>query len=60
LYRVQGKKRLDDPQQFLFYERYENDKALADHAGTPHFKESFTAIKPILDGKAEIVMYKEI
>jgi quinol monooxygenase YgiN len=53
-------RRLDDPHRFLFYERYENDEALAYHAATPHFKEMFAAMKPLLDGKAEIVMYREI
>lgn len=53
-------RRLDDPHRFLFYERYENNEALVYHAATPHFKEMFAAMKPFLDGKAEIVMYTEI
>jgi quinol monooxygenase YgiN len=53
-------KRLDNPNQFLFYEQYENDEALKFHSSAPHFKEMFGAMKPFLDGKPEIYMYSEI
>ncbi|MGA2158038.1 MAG: putative quinol monooxygenase [Dehalococcoidia bacterium] len=57
-YNVQ--RRADNRNVFLFYERYEDDKALAFHSTAPHFKEMFTAMKPFLEGKAEISMYEEI
>mgnify|MGYP001558924270 FL=1 len=51
---------MDNADLFFFYEKYEGNDALAYHAATPHFKEMFAAMKPLLDGKAEILMYKEI
>ena len=57
-YRVH--RRMDNADLFFFYEQYEGNEALAYHAATPHFKEMFAAMKPLLDGKAEILMYKEI
>lgn len=53
-------RRMDNADLFFFYEKYEGNDALAYHAATPHFKEMFAAMKPLLDGKAEILMYKEI
>lgn len=53
-------RRVDNLNQFFFYEKYESDEALKLHSSAPHFKEMFTAIKPFLDGKTEIAMYKEI
>jgi quinol monooxygenase YgiN len=53
-------KRLDDPNQFLFYEQYETEEALKFHSSAPHFKEMFGAMKPFLDGKPEIYMYTDI
>jgi quinol monooxygenase YgiN len=53
-------RRLDNPNFFFFYEKYENEEALKYHSSTPNFKEMFGAMKPLLDGKAEIAMYKEI
>ncbi|PIV03903.1 MAG: antibiotic biosynthesis monooxygenase [Syntrophobacterales bacterium CG_4_8_14_3_um_filter_58_8] len=53
-------RRMDNADLFFFYEKYEDHDALAYHAATPHFKEMFAAMKPLLDGKAEILMYKEI
>ncbi len=53
-------RRVDIPNSFFFYEKYENDEALTNHSSAPHFKEMFIAMKPFLEGKAEIAMYKEI
>jgi quinol monooxygenase YgiN len=56
-------RRVDIPNNFFFYEKYEkyeNDEALKFHSSAPHFKEMFIAMKPFLEGKAEIAMYKEI
>ena len=53
-------RRLDNADHFFFYEKYQDNDALAYHAASPHFKEMFAAMKPFLDGKAEILMYKEI
>jgi quinol monooxygenase YgiN len=57
-YRVH--RRMDNGDLFFFFERYENNDALTYHAGTQHFKEMFASMKPLLEGKAEILMYKEI
>jgi len=53
-------RRLDNPDSFFFYEKYENDEALKFHSTAPHFKEMFAAMRPLIDGKPEIAMYKEI
>jgi quinol monooxygenase YgiN len=53
-------RRVDIPNQFFFYEKYADDEALKFHSSAPHFKEMFTAMKPFLEGKAEIAMFKEI
>lgn len=53
-------RRLDNPNSFFFYEKYENDEALKFHSSAPHFKEMFGAMKALLDGRPEIGMYKEI
>ena len=53
-------RRADNRNVFFFYEKYEDDKALTFHSSAPHFKDMFRAIKPFLDGKAEIAMYEKI
>ena len=53
-------RRLDNPNLFFFYEKYENDEALKFHSSAPHFKEMFGAMKPFIGAKPEIGMYKEI
>jgi len=53
-------RRMDNPNLFFFYEKYENNEALTYHSSAPHFKEMFVAMKPFLEGKAEIAMYNEI
>ena len=50
----------NDPTQFLFYEKYTDAQALKAHSSTPHFKELFGLLQPLLDGAPEIEMYNEI
>lgn len=51
---------IDDPNKFLVYEKYESRDALKYHGSTDHFKEFSRAIRPILDGRAEVGLYNEI
>ncbi len=50
----------NDPAVFLFYEKYKDADALVAHSSTPHFKELFKTIKPLLEGNPEIAMYNEL
>lgn len=50
----------NDPTVFLFYEKYKDTDALVAHSSTPHFKELFRTLKPLLDGNPEIAMYNEL
>ena len=56
----QAHRRADNANVFFFYEKYEDDKALAYHSSAPHFKDMFRAMKPFLDGPADIAMYNEL
>jgi len=56
----QAHRRVDNLNQFFFYEKYADDEALKFHSSAPHFKEMFVAMKPFLEGKAEIAMFKEV
>jgi len=49
-----------DPNTFMFYEKYTDADALTLHSTTPHFKTMFAALKDLVEGKAEIEMYKEL
>ena len=50
----------DNPDNFLLYEIYENEYALAAHRETPHFKEIIEGtIIPLLD-KRERVFYEQV
>lgn len=49
-----------DPLTFLFYEKYRDQEAFRHHSSTPHFKELFAAIGPLLDGKPLIEFYEEV
>jgi quinol monooxygenase YgiN len=53
-------RRADNPNMVFFYEQYENNEALTFHSSAPHFKEMGRAMKPFLDGRADIAMYQEI
>jgi quinol monooxygenase YgiN len=50
----------NDPNVFLFYEKYADGAALKTHSSTPYFKELFGALKSLLDGAPEIEMYDEL
>ena len=56
----QAHRKMDNPNVFFFYEKYENKEALAFHSSAPHFKEMSRAMKSFLDGVPEISMYQEI
>jgi len=53
-------RRADNRDIFFFYEKYEDNEALTFHSSAPHFKDMFRAIKPYLEGQAEIAMYEKI
>jgi quinol monooxygenase YgiN len=50
----------NDPNVFLFYEKYADGAAFEAHCSTPYFKELFGALKSLLDGAPEIEMYDEL
>lgn len=50
----------NDPGTFLFYEKYTDQEAFVHHSTTPHFKQLFATIGPLLDGKPAIEMYEEL
>jgi quinol monooxygenase YgiN len=56
----QPHRRADNPNVFFFYEKYKDNEALTYHSSAPHFKEMFRAMKPFLDGPADIAMYNEL
>jgi len=53
-------RRLDDPNSFFVYEKYEDSEAIKYHSSTPHFKEFSQAIAPLMGGRAEVGRYTEI
>ena len=50
----------NDPTQFLLYEKYTDAQAFKAHSSTPHFKELFGILEPLMDGAPKIGMYSEI
>ena len=54
----QAHRRVDNPNKFFFYEKYENDEEY--HSSAPHFKEISRAMEPFVDGKTKIAIYNEI
>ena len=46
--------------KFLFYEKYRDRAAFDFHSSTPHFKELFGKISPLLDGQPHVEMYEEL
>jgi len=46
--------------KFLFYETYRDRAAFDFHSSTPHFKELFGKIGPLLDGQPLVEMYEEL
>jgi quinol monooxygenase YgiN len=57
-YRVH--RRLDDSNAFFFYEKYASEEALKAHSTSPHFKEMGAAMRPYVEGKPQINMYREL
>ena len=51
---------LEDPCKFFFYEKYADDEARTYHTSTPHFKEFFRVVGPIMKGRPLISRYEEI
>lgn len=58
IYKIQRAQK--DPTQFVFYEKYASEEAVAAHSSASYFKEFFAKIAPILDGKPEISLYEEV
>jgi quinol monooxygenase YgiN len=52
--------KVDAPNEFLVYEKYEGSDALKYHGSTEHFKEFSRTIAPLLDGRPEIGIYNEL
>ena len=48
------------PNIVIVMEAYKDKAALSVHSSTPHFKEFFGKIGPILDGEPEIMVMEEI
>jgi quinol monooxygenase YgiN len=53
-------RKADAPNEFFVYEKYESGEALKFHGSTEHFKEFSRSIASLLDGRAEVGIYKEI
>ena len=51
---------VQDPTVFVFYELYQDQDALSFHGKTPHMKELFTTISPLLDGRPQIDVLTEL
>lgn len=49
-----------DPDEFLFYERYENEEAFAYHLSTDHFKTLSGTIDPLMAAPGEIGRWVEV
>ena len=53
-------RKVDAPNEFLVYEKYESGEALKFHGSTEHFKEFSKAIASLLDGRPEVGIYNEL
>jgi quinol monooxygenase YgiN len=53
-------RKVDAPNEFLVYEKYESGEALKFHGSTEHFKEFSKAIASLLDGRPEVSLYNEL
>lgn len=49
-----------DPTEFLFYEVYTDQAALAAHGGSEPMQQFFGAVGGLLDGRPEITLYDEL
>jgi quinol monooxygenase YgiN len=53
-------RKVDAPNEFLVYEKYESGEALKFHGSTEHFKEFSKAIASLLEGRPEVGIYQEL
>ena len=53
-------RKVDAPNEFLVYEKYENTEALKLHGSTEHFKDFSRTIASLLDGRPEVGVYNEL
>jgi len=53
-------RRLRHPNVFFFYEKYASDEALKCHGACAPFKEMGVAMRPYVEGRPEINMYREV
>lgn len=53
-------KSLSDPNEYVVYEKYKDEEALAVHGATPYLQQLFVALDPVLDGPPDALMYEEI
>ncbi|OGN92919.1 MAG: hypothetical protein A2Z75_07380 [Chloroflexi bacterium RBG_13_50_10] len=53
-------RKVDAPNEFLVYEKYESGEALKFHGSTEHFREFSKAIATLLDGRPEVGIYNEL
>jgi quinol monooxygenase YgiN len=51
---------VENPNQYLVYEKYDDEEALKYHGSTPHFQEFFNNITPMMAGPVEVNRYQEI
>jgi quinol monooxygenase YgiN len=50
---------IKNPNQFLIFEKYESDEAFKYHSSTPHYKEFFKNVGPIMAG-IDVNFYQEV
>ncbi len=53
-------RKVDAPNEFFVYEKYDSGEALKLHGSTEHFKEFSKSIASILDGSPEVEIYQEL
>ena len=49
-----------DPNEFVFYEVYEDHAALAAHGSSEPMQQFFAAVGGLLDGRPEITLHEEL
>lgn len=49
-----------DPNEFVFYEVYSDQTALAGHGSSAAMQQFFGAVGGLLDGRPEITLYEEV
>ena len=50
----------DEPNTYVFLERYKDQAAVDEHRGTEHFKTLGRAMGEFMDGRPEVVRLKEV